>query len=278
MQVNKTNQNAFSRVGIALILGGLMLLLDQFLKTRWLSLAILPFVGAVLAYQGLHDRRMKMALPGIILFLLGLGTLLGFSSIIQMNVLRGIGILLLALGVGWGSVAALTYYFYQNPAWWALVPSGIFWGTGLAFLSAELHWSSFVLDIGLGLGISLLVWGIGRRLFGLVIAGSLICGSSVGIYFGWRPAAVQLTPLASTGTMLVAFALGWLMITVFSRAIARGFVWWPLVPAGILAIVGYGLYFGGNPNNAAGFIGNTGSIGLILMGIYLLMMRREGQN
>jgi hypothetical protein len=39
-------------------------------------------------------------------------------------------------------------------------------------------------------------------------------------------------------------------------------------------MVGWGLYIGGNPGNALSFIGNTGSIGLIVFGIYLLLMRR----
>jgi len=80
--------------------------------------------------------------------------------------------------------------------------------------------------------------------------------------------------LSRTGIMLVAFALGWGLITVFSRVIKSAFVWWPLIPGGILAMVGWGLYIGGNPENALSFIGNTGSIGLIIFGVYLLLLRR----
>jgi len=38
-------------------------------------------------------------------------------------------------------------------------------------------------------------------------------------------------------------------------------------------MVGSGLYIGGNPGNAAGFIQNTGSIGLVLLGIYLILLK-----
>jgi hypothetical protein len=75
--------------------------------------------------------------------------------------------------------------------------------------------------------------------------------------------------------MLVIFALGWGLITVFSRFIINKFIWWPLIPGGVLAMVGWGLYIGGNPGNALSFIGNTGSIGLIIFGIYLLLWRTE---
>jgi hypothetical protein len=74
--------------------------------------------------------------------------------------------------------------------------------------------------------------------------------------------------------MLVVFGLGWLLITVLSRIITPGIVWWPLIPGGILAVVGWGLYIGGDPGNAISFISNTGSIALILFGIYLLLLRQ----
>ncbi|NTU75709.1 MAG: hypothetical protein HGA86_06275 [Anaerolineaceae bacterium] len=64
------------------------------------------------------------------------------------------------------------------------------------------------------------------------------------------------------------------MITLFSKFITNKIIWWPLIPGGILAMVGWGLYIGGDPDNAASFIGNTGSIALVLVGAYLLLLRR----
>jgi hypothetical protein len=75
--------------------------------------------------------------------------------------------------------------------------------------------------------------------------------------------------------MLVWFALGWGLITIASRILTSRFIWWPLIPGGLLAVVGWGLYIGGDPGNALSFIGNTGSIGLIIFGIYLLLLRRS---
>jgi hypothetical protein len=59
------------------------------------------------------------------------------------------------------------------------------------------------------------------------------------------------------------------------RVASEKFVWWPLIPGGLLAVVGWGLYIGGDPGNALAFIGNTGSIGLIIFGVYLLLLRRS---
>ena len=96
------------------------------------------------------------------------------------------------------------------------------------------------------------------------------------LLFQWQRVEIEraVNTLAQTGIMLVCIGLGWLLITVFSRVITAQFVWWPLIPGGILAVVGWGLYIGGNPNNALSFIGNTGSIALILFGIYLILLRR----
>jgi hypothetical protein len=39
-------------------------------------------------------------------------------------------------------------------------------------------------------------------------------------------------------------------------------------------MVGWGLYIGGDPENATAFIANTGSVGLIIFGLYLLLLRK----
>jgi len=112
-----------------------------------------------------------------------------------------------------------------------------------------------------------------NKLFGLIIPGSLLAALGPSIYLAWGMDN-RLNPLTRTGVMLVGFALGWFLITILSRSLTHKIVWWPLIPGGVLAMVGWGLYIGGNPGEAAVFISNTGSIGLILFGIYLLLLRK----
>jgi hypothetical protein len=107
----------------------------------------------------------------------------------------------------------------------------------------------------------------------LIIPGCLLVGIGPGVSIAWTGIS-GINPLANTGTMLVWIAFGWGLITLFSKAVIEKFVWWPLIPGGILAMVGAGLYIGGNPGNAVNFIGNTGSIVMIIFGLYLLLMRR----
>jgi hypothetical protein len=73
--------------------------------------------------------------------------------------------------------------------------------------------------------------------------------------------------------MLTIFASGWFLITIIQRLIKPKLMWWPLIPGGVLAMTGWGLYIGGNPINALGFLGNTGSIAIVLLGLYLLLLR-----
>jgi hypothetical protein len=124
----------------------------------------------------------------------------------------------------------------------------------------------------MALGLVFLAWGWTRKLLGLIIPGCILVTVGPGISFAWSQSS-NPQGLIETGVMLVWFALGWLLITVFSRMMYKKFIWWPLIPGGVLAMVGWGLYIGGNPSNALGFVGNSGSIGLIIFGVYLLLLR-----
>ena len=77
-----------------------------------------------------------------------------------------------------------------------------------------------------------------------------------------------------TGMVLASLAFGWGLMTLFGRWITHHYIWWPLIPGGIFAVVGLGLYIGGDPYHAIGVIGNTGGIALMIFGLYLLLMRK----
>ena len=160
-----------------------------------------------------------------------------------------------------------------STAWWALIPAFLIGSTAFVFLFAAGTPYEFILYILSALGVSLLMWGVARRLFGLIIPGSLLLGIGPGIYFAWGNAN-PANPLVQTGLMLVWFALGFALISLFSRTLKHIFVWWPFIPGGVLAMVGWGLYLGGDPDNAVSFISNTGSIALIIFGLYLILLRR----
>lgn len=271
--VGLTGRHWSELAGIYFIVIGLVVLADLSLKTGWLTLIILPAIGLSFLAGGLHMRRFGLIIAGSLTLGLGVGMYLVFAASLPLDLIERLGALLLAFGLGWLLIPVFTYLVLRRIPWWALIPGSVIVGVGLAMLSEPLQLTSFAMFIGACLGLSFLAWGVHARLLGLIIPGCLLVSMGPGVYAAWT-GVNEPSALSRTGIMLVTFALGWVLITVFSRVIKQAFVWWPLIPGGILGMVGWGLYIGGNPENALSFIGNTGSIGLIIFGVYLLLLRR----
>lgn len=260
--------------GILMVAVGVFVLADQFLKTGWLPLALVPISGIYFLVEALRTHRLSMLILGALLTGASAGGFIGFSEIFARdNLAHEVGWLLLFFALGWISIALFSRQIMEKTAYWALVPAGLILSVGLTLLLTELQVVDFVLWVGTGIGFILLVWGIYCRLFGLIIPGSLLVTISPGIYLAWGQ-NLELNPLAKTGVMIAIISLGWFLIILFSKVTTPKFVWWPLVPGGIMAVVGWGMYIGGDPGSAPTFIANTGSIGLIIFGIYLLLMRK----
>jgi hypothetical protein len=281
-------QNLRKVFGVVLITAGAVLFLDRYLKTGWLSLAILPAVGLFLYLWGIKARHVGMIIAGGLISGFGAGVIsawgLGIqvSEGVRVNMSPGghplyiqIGLLALYSGISWGLVVMTTLAVANRPTWWGLVPGGVLAGLGACLLFTPMRVVDFVLYLLVGAGLPLLFWGLIVRLFGLVIPGCLLTTIGGGIYSAWRPGSDAANTLVQTGIMLIWFAVGWALISAAGRVITQRSIWWPLIPGGILAMVGMGLYIGGDPKHALGFIGNTGSIALMIFGLYLLLMRKS---
>ena len=272
--VHPSDNHPYRVAGMVLIGSGLVYILDKWLQTGWLTLLVLPFLGALSLFYGVRIKRLTLAIPGALVSGLGWG---GFFFLVRLfpisEISRG-GLLLLCLGIGFVLILAVTIFSQKERAYWSLVPGFLLIAAGFPLLIDQITFFAFILSIGTGLGLSLLLWGLFQKLFGLIIPGCLLLGIAPGIFFGWSKGG-DFNGLTETGVMLVWFALGWGLITIASRILTHKFVWWPLIPGGLLAVVGWGLYIGGDPGNALSFIGNTGSVGLIIFGVYLLLLRRS---
>lgn len=260
-------------MGVGLISVGVLTFLGIRLSLFWLPFLTVPILGVLLLFEGLRKKRVGLTIGGGAALVLGVA---GFSVLFlgaHLAAIRQIGAFLAAGGVVWALATVVTGLALHRPAWWALIPAGLFLGTGSVFLFTNLQLVDFVLHLCVGLGLALVIWGLAERLLGLIIPGSLLLAAGPGIFAAWGKIGTP-NGLLQTGVMLVCFAFGWGLITVFSKVITRRFTWWPLIPGGIFAVVGWGLYIGGDPGSAASFIGNTGSVGLVMVGLYLLLMRR----
>ena len=267
----KKNSVLLPWLGGSLIVLGVVIAVELFLKTGWLLLALLPAYGLILFAAGFRRKSMTWLLPGVLLTGLGVGLFLGYSPLFKLSWEHQLGAFLIAFSAGWIAITLIPLLFHREPAWGALIPAGVIGGTGIVFAFTSLRFLDFVLYPSIGLGLAFLLWGYFDRLLGLIIAGSLVITTGPAVFMGWIKPGQALT---QTGVMLVVLAFGWFLITFFTRARMHKLVWWPLIPGGILAMVGWGLYIGGSPGTAVNFIGNTGSIVLIILGIYLLLVRR----
>ncbi len=260
-------------LGIGFVSVGLAIFLEQFLKTGWIVLVLVPISGVVLLVEANRTRRMGFLIAGSLILGAGVGGFLFLSSAIHLSVVQRTGWLILAIAAGWVLITAGSRIILPTTVWWPMIPAGVLCSVGLCFLATPLRVVDFVLFISTGVGLVLLIWGIFWRLFGLIIPGSLLVTTGPGIYLAWGT-DLAINALSKTGMMIAIFALGWGFIILFSRVVTTKFVWWPLIPGGVMAVVGWGLYIGGDPGNAPSFIANTGSIGLIIFGLYLLLLRK----
>jgi hypothetical protein len=223
---------------------------------------------------GYRLNRMSMIIPGSILGGLGIGLFYLYSGRQPSGIQLQISILLLSFGASWALITLMSSRVAAKTAWWALIPAAVFMSAGCALLVSTPDPIILSLFILTSLGTAFLIWGVSAHLFGLIIPGCLLASLGPGIYLSWGRSA-EPSALSQTGVLLVSFALGWGLITLFSRTISPHFLWWPLIPAGVLAVIGWGLYIGGNPGNAVNFLSNTGSLGLVIFGLYLLLWQKN---
>jgi hypothetical protein len=254
---------------ILILLGGLIAILTQ---NAWYLTLLIPVFSALWFWVSVKYRIKA----GYIVFGILTGTSVGLIfllvPIISLTIEQRISLAFVLSGASWLLIWLFSRRVFSVVLWWAILPGFILGGTGIGILYSSMQIFDYIFFIGISTGAGLLVWGLGQKLFGLIIAGSLVFSISPGITFSWK----WITPmsvLSQIGIMLVWFALGWGVITISSRVVIEKFIWWPLIPAGVLAMVGLGLYLGGDPAIGSAVLSNSGAMGIILFGLYLTLMR-----
>ena len=269
-QSSKPRKYVYYITGLCLILFGTILFFDRQENIHWFLLLISFVLSAVFYFEGSKLKNRKYLISSPVILVVGISI---FILMKDLTIGYKIGLISFLLSLGFLILFSGFYINFQKIVFWLINPFIVLFFLGVALFQSSYSFLMFTFYIGLGIGIALLVSGLHWKLFGLIIPGCLMIGISPGLYFAWGNSKVE-SGLVNTGIFLVCFALGWGLITVFSKVQTQNFLWWPLIPGGILAMVGWGLYIGGSPANAVGFIGNTGSIGLIIFGIYILLMKR----
>ena len=124
------------------------------------------------------------------------------------------------------------------------------------------------------LGLIFLIWGLAARSIGLIIPGGILSGIGLGLYF-MIERATGVTDEKAAGVLLVCFAGGWALISLLSLVTREGFQWWPLIPGGIIGVIGLALMGGGAAMQLIKVAGYAWPLILVGIGIYLLLRRRE---
>ena len=144
---------------------------------------------------------------------------------------------------------------------------------GVFLLAAQItNWSMSWLVLA-ALAAVFLVWGLAIRTFGLLIPGGILAGLALGVALIERSVPL-LSEVNSAGVFLMAFALGWGLLTLLSIFTDGGFRWWPLIPGGILAAVGGALMAGPQGLLLLSYMNYLWPLALIAVGIFILLRRR----
>ncbi len=126
----------------------------------------------------------------------------------------------------------------------------------------------------LGLGIFFLGWGVANREAGLMIPGGILTGIGLGIALVAGPFEFEDGNL-SGGVFMGAFALGWVLITIFTALFTDETHWWPLIPAAIMAIISGALLVQGPFMATLEWLGKLWPLALVAGGIALLVSARK---
>lgn len=269
MKFQKATKLIFPPVGGLIIL---LILASWLLGVSQLILVGVPLVVlALLAWSIVINNKAWLITTSLLSGFTIAFVIIIWSSV-SMRFNYQLGIASIAFGGSWAIIFIISIIRWKRIFWWTIIPAGAFISLGLGLCYSPAGIWDLVFYCGAGIGLTLLAWGIGAKLFGLIIAGSIVLTVAPGVAFSWKIIGVT-NAISQTGVMLVWFGLGWALITICSRAIRDKFIWWPLIPGGILEMVGIGLYLGGNPNFTVGFINNSVIMSVLIFGSYIFFLR-----
>lgn len=128
--------------------------------------------------------------------------------------------------------------------------------------------------IPLIIGLGFIVLGMVRREVGFLIPGGILTGVGAGVYLMTGPLLSGTAETTTIGVMLLAFAAGWVLISLLSLLIGKA-IWWPLIPAVVIA--GFGaLFFAGDVGmRLLQSLGQLWPLVLIAIGLWILWRLRQ---
>ena len=160
----------------------------------------------------------------------------------------------------------------------------LIFGGALAFVGQIVpdSWGlGFGLLVLLGLGLAFHIAGLLTREPGWFIPGGILTGIGAGLALVDGPLArlipAGLLPGDEGGLFMLAFAGGWFLIVVTTALFTDETHWWPIIPGGIMLLIGLAAGFGSVFGTALSLLGRAWPIALIAAGLYVLYQARRGE-
>ncbi len=151
-------------------------------------------------------------------------------------------------------------------------------GVGVFLLLGQLTDSAIVGLFFLPLlGLGFIAWALTTRQVGLLVPGGVLLGIGSGAFLLQVPFST-LNEQTKGGIFLLAFAGGWALISLLSRLVDTKFHWWPLIPGGVMAIIGGSLVIGQEAAWLLSGLSALWPLALIGFGVYLLLQNRKPQS
>lgn len=120
------------------------------------------------------------------------------------------------------------------------------------------------------MGAGFITWSILWRNKGLMIPGGILSGIALGVALSESGLAERMGSEASGALFLFGFAAGWFVITLFTHLFFNQYVWWPMIPGGIMAAVGLITLLNSNLIDVTILPGRFWPVILIVIGCYII--------
>ena len=117
---NTTQKKTVPFGGILLILGGLFMLMQQFIEIEITGGIFFGVLGLIFILWGATQRKSGLLIPGGILTGMSLGVFLIEDSTALAEYYHG-GTFLISLGLGFALIPLLSRLFTEDRHWWALI-------------------------------------------------------------------------------------------------------------------------------------------------------------
>jgi hypothetical protein len=143
---------------------------------------------------------------------------------------------------------------------------------GVLLLIAQLAGSDIIHLLVLpGVGLVFLVAGLVSRRAGFMVPAGILLGLGAGVLLGTR-VFTGISDEITGGIIMLGLGAGFILVMLLSTLTREGAHWWPLIPGGILSLIGGALLLGEGAASAVGRVLSLAwPLGLIALGAWFLL-------